>query len=50
MAHDARRTIDQEIRRWLEAHGGKPAHVERNMPGDGPRRTSRVGLILANSI
>ena len=50
MAHGARRTIDQEIRRWLEAHGGKPVHVKPTMPGDGPRRTSRVRLILANSI
>src|SRR5918911_1353634 len=37
MAHSAKRTIDHdEIRRWVEARGGKPAHVKRTTQGDDP--------------
>ena len=37
MAHSANRTIDHdEIRRWVEQRGGKPAHVKRTTDGGDP--------------
>ncbi|HZQ60646.1 MAG TPA: helix-hairpin-helix domain-containing protein [Casimicrobiaceae bacterium] len=37
MAHSAKRTIDHdEIRRWVDARGGKPAHVKRTSEGKDP--------------
>jgi competence ComEA-like helix-hairpin-helix protein len=37
MAHSAKRTIDHdEIRRWVEERGGKPAHVKRTTQGNDP--------------
>jgi hypothetical protein len=33
----AKRTIDHdEIRKWVEAHGGKPAHVKHTTEGNDP--------------
>ena len=37
MGSSAKRTIDHdEIRRWVEEHGGRPAHVKRTGGGDDP--------------
>jgi hypothetical protein len=34
---EAKRTTDHdEIRRWIEKHGGKPSHVKRTGDKDGP--------------